>query len=47
VEQALEVCEINWETFTSRYKKDNTVSLISNSEYQLKNNAACKQGALA
>lgn len=38
VKQALEVCEINWETFTSRYKKDSTVSLISNSEYQRKNN---------
>lgn len=47
VKQALEVCKINWETFTSRYKKDNTVSLISNSEYQLKNNAACKQGVSA
>ncbi|NRA82103.1 MAG: radical SAM protein, partial [Pseudoalteromonas sp.] len=47
VEKALEVCQINWETFASRYKKDNTISLISNSEYQLKNkqnNIALKQG---
>lgn len=47
VEKALEVCQINWETFASRYKKDNTISLISNSEYQLKNkqnNIALNQG---
>lgn len=50
VEKALEVCQINWETFASRYKKDNTISLISNSEYQHKNkqnNIALKQGVLA
>jgi radical S-adenosyl methionine domain-containing protein 2 len=39
VEQALSVCEINWETFANRYKKDainHVVDLISNREYQLK-----------
>lgn len=39
VEQALSVCAINWETFTSRYKKDamnDAVDLIDNNEYQLK-----------
>jgi radical S-adenosyl methionine domain-containing protein 2 len=39
VEQALSVCEINWEIFANRYKKDvinDDVDLISNREYQLK-----------
>lgn len=39
VDQALTVCEINWETFSSRYKKDSTneaIKLISNREYQFK-----------
>jgi radical S-adenosyl methionine domain-containing protein 2 len=38
LEQALSVCEINWETFSSRYIKDDdtsVVDLISNNEYQL------------
>lgn len=41
VEQALNVCEINWETFCSRYKQNTTndaVDLISHIEYQVKKN---------
>jgi len=36
VEQALSVCNINWDTFSSRYQKpytDNAIKLISNNEY--------------
>jgi len=36
VDKALSVCEINWETFCSRYQKphaDNAIKLISNNEY--------------
>jgi radical S-adenosyl methionine domain-containing protein 2 len=39
VDQALSICEINWETFSSRYQKPSTVSaieLISHDEYQIK-----------
>ena len=39
VDQALSVCEINWETFSSRYKKlvlNNPIKLISNNKYQFK-----------
>ena len=39
VDQALSVCEINWEIFASRYTKDSTnnvIDLISNSEYERK-----------
>jgi len=39
IDNALSVCEINWEVFTSRYKKvdnRNTIKLISNNEYQIK-----------
>ena len=38
VEQALSVCEINWETFSSRYIKDEDTSVVelkSDNEYQL------------
>ncbi|WP_369433974.1 viperin family antiviral radical SAM protein [Psychromonas sp. MME1] len=50
VDQALSVCEINWETFTSRYQKpstDNAIKLISNNEYIFKQNeqlASLSQG---
>jgi len=53
VDQALSVCDINWETFTSRYKKNvsnDAVELISHSEYQLKQKeylSLVSQGELA
>lgn len=53
VEQALSVCEINWETFSSRYIKDedtSVVELISDNEYQLtatKTFSSMNQGEVA
>ncbi|WP_441004025.1 viperin family antiviral radical SAM protein [Pseudocolwellia agarivorans] len=53
VEQALSVCEINWETFSSRYLKDKYTSVvepISNDEYELKNTrdfSSVNQGEVA
>ena len=53
VEQALSVCEINWETFSSRYIKEedtSVVELISDNEYQLtatKTFSSMNQGEVA
>ena len=50
VEQALSVCNINWETFSSRYKKEPSsiaINLISDTEYQAKHSTSAKQGVMA
>jgi radical S-adenosyl methionine domain-containing protein 2 len=53
VDKALSVCEINWDTFANRYKKDvinDVVDLVSNREYQLKktkHSFTIKQGEVA
>lgn len=53
VDQALKICEIDWEIFSSRYKKStvmNVLELISDREYQFKQNQSLSllsQGELA